>query len=233
MSENVDIQITKETKEDLIYKTGWLTILPIGIWYVFYYLFNVGALSFYGIISGYSEMRVEIDFFSTIFIGGLFFACLILIYNLVQEKIRVYKLLVIASMFFIDIVLFLFNWILGLGVAVCLGFSLSFLLKKNVLRGMSQYRKNIIIITSFIALFVFSFGTGYFYSKKYSDYYCVNSSFETGKKLVLVARLNQLTGVFVDSEDIHNNFFDKNKYYVKTLIGQELHRCDIEENDGA
>ncbi|MFV0626214.1 MAG: hypothetical protein ACK5N8_02550 [Alphaproteobacteria bacterium] len=232
MSENSDVQITKENKEDLIYKTGWLTVLPFGIWYVFHYLFNVGALSFYGIVSGYSNMKVEVDFVSTLFIGGLFFACLILIYNLIQEKIRLYKLLVISSMFFIDIVLFLISWVVGLLVAICLGLSLSCLLKKNVLRGMSQYRKNIIIITSFLALFVFSFGSGYFYSKKYSDYYCIeNENSKDEGKLVLVARIIEHSGVFVSSKDIHNNFFNKNKYYIKSLIDQEFKRCDFDEED--
>ena len=232
MTEGVDVKITKETREDLIYKTGWVTVLPIGIWYIFHYLFNVGALSFYGIISGYSNMKIEIDFFSTLFIGGLFFACLILIYNLLLEKIRLYKLLVISSMFFIDIVLFLVNWFAELLLAVCLGLSLSFLLKKNVLRGMSQYRKNIIIIMSLLTLFAFSFGTGYFYSKKYSDYYCLARHItKTKGKFVLVARINELTGVFVDSEDINDNNFDENKYYVRTLIGQELSRCDFDDDD--
>lgn len=226
---NNDI-ITEETKDNLIYRTGWITVLPVGIWYMFNFLFNVGALYFYGINSGYTSMKIEIDFFSLISTGCFFLIYFVFLYNIFKEKVRLYKILFASTIFFVTMIIVLFNTIVGLAVGGFVLFLFLFFVKKGSFRNLSVYQKNFIILSSFVSLVVLSFSSGYFYSKRFADYYCIKSTINQDAMKVLVARTSESTGVFVEAYNVGENEFNKMKYQLQSLVDLELKKCDVRED---
>lgn len=218
-----DIQLTKETKKNLIYETGWLTVLPIGIWYIFDFLFNVGALYFYGINSGYSRMRIEIDFFSLIFTGCFFVSYFVFIYSLLKERVKLYKVLTASCIFLITTIFLFLNLIIGTIVGIALTLIFTLISKKGFFSEIQTYKKNIIIFTSFVSFVMLSFYSGHFYSKKFSDYYCIDD--EALKPKVLIARTDENTGIFITAYNENINSFDNDKYEIHSLIDIKLKKC--------
>lgn len=234
MSEkNSDINISKETKKNLIYQTGWLTIIPIGIWYIFNFLFNVGALYFYGINSGYSSMKVEIDFFSLIYTACIFLIYFVFIYDLIKEKIRLYKVLTASCFFLISIILLFINILVGILSGIALTIIFLFISKKGFFKDLKIYKKNIIIISSFLSFVLLSFYSGYFYSKTFSDYYCIEESLEDNTPIskVLIARIDNNIGIFVDAYNSKINSFNKDKYEIRIMNNINLEKCGINQEN--
>lgn len=221
-----DVTVSNETRKDLIYKTGWLTVLPIGIWYMFNFLFNVGALSFYGINSGYTRMYIEIDFFSLISTGCFFLVYFVFLYNLLKERIRLYKVLAASTAFFVTMILVLVNTWIGVLTGILLLTLFLYLFKKGVLKSIPIYKKNIILFLSFLSLVILSFSSGYYYSKRFADYYCISNTTMKRFSDVLVARTANNLGVFVEADNIRKNSFNKTKYKIMSLENIELKKCE-------